>query len=284
MRHVALVALLATLILCPSTFADEGAKGATAAKRAQLTRERSAYEVMLRDAKTETAAKYFVERIEGIEGQLRQLEKSIAARTSKGTPPPAPLAVRGTDWLRAHIRKKTAEKSIGLSDVTAWTRRELPEAFFVDNATWAGMAKPVRPEVARKLWEERKRGGWHAASFGSGTFIVRPPGPKPRRRIPSAQGRPAGKDAADHHVKLPTPLTRDQWWRRASVRDRTDWVLAFFVQQSGLFDVHDEEATARCRMCNGSGQESKMLSSGDRISYLCTRCAGVRHDVTVRYR
>ena len=182
------------------------------------------------------------------------------------------------------IKTKVAEKEIGISDATAWTRRELPDQAFEALATkLQGRDEAVTPEEARAFWENRRKSGWKTASYGAGTFIVEPPKIKPpKRRAPRrSKGRSGG---AAPQVQIPKPPTRDQWWARAPSKERQQWVMAFFVENSGLFEVAEEAKYSLCPKCNGAGLESKALQTGGTLAYLCTRCGGAQRDKRVRFR
>ncbi|MDJ0520445.1 MAG: hypothetical protein QNJ90_00065 [Planctomycetota bacterium] len=181
------------------------------------------------------------------------------------------------------IKTKVQEKEIGLSDVTAWTRRELPDGAFEALAVRLQRRdEAVTPEEARAFWENRRKSGWRMASYGAGTFIVEPPKIKPpKRRAP--RKRRSGSGGAAPQVKIPKPPTRDQWWAAAATKERQQWVMAFFVENSGLFELGKPKYSL-CPKCNGAGLESKALQTGGTMSYLCTRCGGAQRDKRVRFR
>ena len=236
--------LMALIMLLPwaSALAGETPGDNLESQLSKLDGARIYYEQILRDAKTETAAKYFVERLKSVRKDHAALAETLAALHPQAAPPPAAaITLRADKWLRARILKQVSEKDIGLSDVTAWTRRELPDEFVSASAEWLGGKGPHTREAAAKAWEGRARAGWLSASYGSGTFIVVPP-----KVEPPLKGRRSRK-----------PPTRDQWWAKASAAVRTAWVLAFFVENAGLFEV-----------------------SGDRI----VTGTGLKRQVAVRYR
>ena len=69
----------------------------------------------------------------------------------------------------------------------------------------------------------------------------------------------------------------------ASMREREQWVLAYFVERSELFELDDPEYRP-CSLCHGVGLLSKVLQTGQTMSYLCTQCAGAQQDKIVKYR
>jgi hypothetical protein len=184
------------------------------------------------------------------------------------------------------ITQKVKEKDVALTDATAWTRRELPDAAFAKVAERMKRWDEVTPEDARAFWDGRPKRPWRRVTYGSGTFIVDPPKLKPPQRRTSPQrnsgsSRPSG--GAAPKVEIPKPPNRDQWWEKANTTDRTNWVFAYFVERSDLFEVSDRDYRP-CQICQGSGLLSKTLQNGETLEYLCTRCGGAQRDVIVKFR
>lgn len=158
-----------------------------------------------------------------------------------------------------------------LADAVAWVRRELPDLAV---AAWAAQLSGdtgVEQARAREQWTARVRGGWTMASYGSGSFIVAPPSPRP----------PARRSSPDYEG--PSPPTRDQWWERADPDTRSQWLFAYFGEHSDLFEVGPQQYTP-CTACSGAGVETVPAPSGEPLRRLCLRCAGVGADATVSFR
>ena len=275
MRRLLLpTALISLLLLSPALADDDSSR-----RRVALDGSRRYYEEMLRDSKTETAAQYFVDRLGEIAEKLRGVEYTSAATSAV---PRNEATVFADVWLRQRISKKVAEKDTGLSDVVAWTRRELLEELWEVLARHMGARKPATREFTQRAWAQRVKSGWGSASYGSGTYIVTPARRRPPRKdrwknLPDAVQKKMG-------IKLPKPPTRDQWWAQASNSERVQWTLAFFVENSGLFEVAEEARYTKCVSCTGEGHQVRTLPEDITFSYLCHRCAGVARDKTVRYR
>ena len=180
------------------------------------------------------------------------------------------------------IEKKVKEKDITVTDVTSWTRRELPEEAFKLLSERFARKDDVTPEEAQTFWEQRKKRNWITRSYGAGTFVVKPAKVKPPKKKKSSNNRRSSGKAAPK-ITIPKPPTREQWWARAKSRERTSWVMAYFVERSGLFEVGPEKLS-NCKICNGAGLESKTLQGGGVLAYICTRCAGTRSDWLVRFK
>jgi len=202
------------------------------------------------------------------ERRLRELQKVAKRRFVK--------------ILRDLIGDKVREKDIAITDVTGWTRRELlDEAFQVLAEKAMGKLDDVTPEEAKTLWDGRPKRGWKKVTYAGGTFIVDPPKIKPPKRRRGR--RSGGRGGGGGQVEIPKPPTRDQWWQGASIREREQWVLAYVVERSELFELGEREYRP-CPMCHGVGLLTKTLQTGDTLSYLCTRCGGAQQDVVVKYR
>ncbi len=184
--------------------------------------------------------------------------------------------------LERLIKRRVTEKDITLADATAWTRRELPELAFGELLTRFQRRDDVTPDEVRQFWENRNKGSWRTSTYGSGTFIVEKPQIQaPKARSGGNQGSQGG--GAAPVFQPPKPPTRDQWWAAATPSDRENWLMAFFAENSGLFEVGEAKWT-NCPTCNGRGLESKSLSSGGVMEYICTRCAGSPRDKRVKFR
>jgi hypothetical protein len=182
------------------------------------------------------------------------------------------------------IKKKVKEKDIGLADASAWTRRELPEIAFQLLSDRFGRKDDVPTEEARSFWDNRKKSGWRTVTYGSGTFIVKPGKIKPAKRRRGNKKRKNSSGGAAPKVSLPKPPTRDQWWAKSDPKQRMYWIMAFFVENSGPFEVADEPKLTPCPQCNGAGLESQRLQTGDSVKFICRRCAGSQTDKRVKYR
>ncbi len=183
------------------------------------------------------------------------------------------------------IKVKVQEDEIALADASAWTRRELPEAAFDALSERFNKRDDVTPEEARTFWDNRRKSGWRTVTYGSGTFIVMPAKiTPPKRRNNNRKRRNSGGGAAPK-VTLPKPPTRDQWWEtKADPKQRANWIMAYFVENSGLFEVADEPKLTPCPQCNGAGLESQRLQTGDSLKFICRRCAGSQNDKRVKFR
>lgn len=164
------------------------------------------------------------------------------------------------------IATQVRDPEVELADVVAWTRRELPEAAYAALAADFRRWDDVTPDEARAFWQQRLTSAWRTASYGSGTFIVERPKVTPPKRKPGS-GAAAGR--------TPKPPTRDLWWRRASRLTRSSWVMAYFAERSGLFELSQDKTRMPCPTCGGKGFKGR---------HICPRCGGTLADRRVRFR
>lgn len=240
-----------------------------------LLRDRDAL-ATLREARRALALKAFRaarELITGFTDEHPQVSASVRRRLEKAK---EEFESRRSAFYRIEIRihlpkvlRRLIDETVRDQDATlkaavAWTRRELPETLFETTAARFEKWDDVTPEEARAFWQDRPRGTWHTASYGSGTFIVDPPkvraGAEGRRRDPEA------------------------WWRAASAKERASWLTAWFAEKSELFELSDRMAYTPCSRCSGTGLTHARRADGRAVEVLCARCLGARRDRAVRYR
>jgi tetratricopeptide (TPR) repeat protein len=183
--------------------------------------------------------------------------------------------------LERMIRARVKEKEVKLNEVLGWTKKTLTEEALAELAkTLQRIDASVTPEEARTLWDARPKKDWKRARYGSGTFIVEPPKIKP----PSGGSRSGGGGGPGVTLDLPKPPTRDGWWEKASVDERVQWVLAHFVETSGLFEVSPKKDRSPCDRCLGQGMLTATATNGQEIAYLCPKCGGAQTEVTIKFR
>jgi hypothetical protein len=190
------------------------------------------------------------------------------------------------------IEAKVKEKDIKLNDAKSWTKRGLQEAAFAALVEKLSTKDDVTPAEVEGWWETRwervPKTSWLSASYGSGSFIAYPPKVLPPKSRAGGGGGGGGRGGGGNQgpaptLTLPKPPTHDQWWTNNPL-ERAGWVMAHFVQTSGLFEVADDLGRSPCSLCLGEGIRTKVSQTGDVIPYLCNRCAGGRYDLTVKYR
>jgi hypothetical protein len=181
----------------------------------------------------------------------------------------------------------------------------------------AEFAPDITPEQVQRLWRERKGGRIHLASYGLGTWLLgedralADPG-KDKDKEPREE-KPAPGSKAEARKKLEERIQRylknqelaraaqsgggpsreddpNAFWKEYDINGRANWVLAYFVESSGLFQI-DRIRFENCRECGGTGVRDLVNAgsaiSGDAASEMllpCPTCHTLARVRRVRYR
>jgi hypothetical protein len=152
----------------------------------------------------------------------------------------------------------------------AWLARELPRALWEAASADLGLSK----DEIEKCWKERPGRELRSASYGTGTFVVA------RRNRASAQSDPATQDADE----TPEPiLTDEEWWFAAASTDRRQWLVAFFVESSGMYEI-TRVSQEPCATCAGNGSLDPAAPGGAPRRRACPQCNGAGAFRRVEYR
>jgi hypothetical protein len=177
---------------------------------------------------------------------------------------------------RRLIETRVKEPGLTLADARAWARKDLADAAI--EALSQRMSPSDEVGVVDTLlmwqtrWDEVPKRPWLRARYGSGSFIVHPAKIKPAPAPPLAPP-----------VILPHPPKPEEWWS-THASERAPWLLARFVEASGLFELSEEPEKTSCLGCQGEGIKSSTSQTGEVITYLCDRCGGTRFEYTVKFR
>ncbi len=198
------------------------------------------------------------------------------------------------------LKKKSLDRKATMESLQTYATSEVPQAvraaMVLELET---MKKNMDLSEIDTLWQRRfetkpKR---HQAGFGNGTWIL---GEEKARAGLKAEeeeeedGRTqAEKDLQDRYKRYLENLERsrraagvseeaspDQWWQSTSASSRYQWLLAFYAEYSGDFELVKVYFN-NCPTCNGDGfQEIIELgassTSGGQKRKKCSTCHGVR--------
>ena len=222
------------------------------------------------------ASKAVLDKVEALKGQWKQSRETyFASEAGKNL-------VKAVEKL---IVAKVKDKEAQFTEIQAWAKKELADQAMLELAKiLQGKDESVTPEDTGGFWKNRPKKTWWHATYGKGTFVAFPPLIKPpqNRNQPSSGG--GNRSGPTVNIPIPKAPTRDSWWAAENTEGRKQWMLAYFVENSGLFDVAPKHEKSTCPQCEGSGIETKSLSGGSSLQYLCTRCAGAQQDQAVKYR
>ena len=150
-----------------------------------LLRDQAALQT-LRDARVKLRMSLFRESREILDGFAEKHPEVGEGVTERLDDLRAEFVQRRTTWLQRvaarrfvrllqdAIRDKVREKDVAITDVTGWTRRELPDQAFLTLADAMGRHDDVTPEEARSLWEGRPKRRAKRVTYGCGSYIVDP--------------------------------------------------------------------------------------------------------------
>ncbi len=145
------------------------------------------------------------------------------------------------------------------------------------------IAPELKPEEARRLWDEREGGRLHQASYGDGTWLL---GDGPARaELPSAEeeappekgtqdeSRKKMEDMLKRYLKNQEIAKKSQaggesededpkaFWAQWPSPNRAQWVLAYYVENSGDFELA-RVRWRNCRECGGTGTREVIYAGG----------------------
>jgi tetratricopeptide (TPR) repeat protein len=147
-----------------------------------------------------------------------------------------------------------------------------------------------------KMWKERKPTQGNPVSYGSGTFIIN--GVKD-----GAQNQGGGGDELANRVRelinrvnrnsqqqpqqsqeaAPELVTKEKWWAQATSTERLYWMLAYFAENSGQFEIV-RRALTPCERCGATGALREMGAQGAAVRVTCPRCQGNKGDTVLYYK
>ncbi len=184
--------------------------------------------------------------------------------------------VRERKPLRRDEEDPRAAMAGSLSGARQWAARELPDELWTKVAESTGL----EAEELNKYWGERssERGGkrTRTAHYGTGSFIVIkaatvPNSKKKRRRPPGAK---RGKSGGGPQKEI-KPKTDEEWWDAMKGKnDRWRFMEAYFVENSGIFEIIRTDETELCDNCAGKGFTSTQSSDGGENQQYCFKCNG----------
>lgn len=170
----------------------------------------------------------------------------------------------------------------------------------------------VSNEVIAQLWLDRKRGRWRPASYGLGTWLLGEDGAlagldAQKDATPAKSDTDAQREALDERLnrflknqesQRRARKTADQaddvevYWALLPHSARTNWLVAYYVENSGQFDLRPKPELHNCRECGGVGVREIIYTGAARSDskgggaqkQVCETCHGIGKTRRVRYR
>ena len=174
------------------------------------------------------------------------------------------------------------------------------------------IAPEIQPDEVRRLWNERRPGRPHQATYSYGTWLLG----KDRalaeiggeREAEEAAERDSQTDARRRIEERVQRYLRNQelaakakseeqdgddpeaFWSAWASASRAQWILAYYVESSGDFELLNERLS-NCRECGGSGAR-EIIYTGGAISgqtassglVACPSCHNIGRVRRIRYR
>jgi hypothetical protein len=144
------------------------------------------------------------------------------------------------------------------------------------------IAPEIKSDEARELWEQRKGGKMRQASYGNGTWLlgdaaaragIEKEAPKETVKGTQDEARKQIEDKIKRYLKNQQTARKadaggtseeddpNTFWETWPSPNRAQWVLAYFVENSGDF-LLDRARFRDCRECGGTGARSVVFTGG----------------------
>ena len=177
------------------------------------------------------------------------------------------------------------------------------------------LTKEASPDTVRQMWAGRKKIIWHRASYGLGTWLLGKDEALKGMEEEKEEKKPvseADQQRADLEKKIKAFLQnqemarraqsqdeqsedRDGFWKGYPVMSRAQWLLAYFVENSGDFEVAERPNLANCPDCGGIGTREMSVAGANVAKSMtgkgvigttneCTTCHGIGRIRRIAFR
>lgn len=177
------------------------------------------------------------------------------------------------------------------------------------------ISKEVNPDSVRKLWTARHKVHWYHASYGYGTWLLGKEAALKGEEADKPKAAPMNekdKARADLQQKIENFLKnqeiarkaqskeeqkddRETVWKEIGVEGRTQWILAYYVENSGDMELAKKPILDNCHECGGTGTREVVVSGGNgakaakgkdsgAATIECPTCHGLGRIRRVNYR
>ncbi|MDE0585725.1 MAG: hypothetical protein OSB63_03820 [Planctomycetota bacterium] len=220
------------------------------------------------------------------------------------------------NYLRRHwfmrvmsvMRKQALEKTARLDSLMAWVESEAPQIVrqqFVDELV--GMHDALDVNMIDELWSLRVNysSNSHTAGYGDGTWILGEERARTGLKATGDEEEQDGKTQQQREMEdrmkryldnlknqqsaaqgSDSEVSPEDWWKGASVTSRLQWLLAYYSEFTGDYQLSSVKFTY-CPTCGGLGHiETLEISSGGsaRKKFECPTCHGVQVKRSVNFK
>lgn len=188
-------------------------------------------------------------------------------------------------WLSRLIAAKAREPQLTMEAAMSWldegVSKELVDAVAKELAR--SVSESITPEQVTRYWRERAGGRWRRASYGQGTFLLGDsearkglvkdePAAAPtsetesvRRQLEERLKRYLASQevvrAAQQSAGQDEESEQEKFWKEYGGSSRAQWMLAYFVEHSGDYQLRDPQFT-NCPDCGGVGKREILNAVG----------------------
>jgi hypothetical protein len=149
------------------------------------------------------------------------------------------------------------------------------------------VTKEASPDTVRKMWNVRKKERWLSASYSEGTWLLGKEAAlkgaedeKDKDKQQTAPVTEKDKERAELEKKLKQFLAnqemarksktagdkkedREGAWKELPPGTRSNWIFAYYAENSGDFEVRPKPTMIGCRECGGKGTRIVALAGGN---------------------
>jgi len=172
------------------------------------------------------------------------------------------------------LQRKALDKNLRIDEVSAWLETELPSMVRQQLITeLESMDKDLNISEINERWQARLELGAssHSAGYGDGTWILGVDRAKESLHDEEAAAKEDGKSEAQREMEermrkytenleagrrakasAEEDISPEDWWLRAEVTWRLQWLLAYYAEFSGDYGIVDVRFKL-CSTCAGQG-------------------------------
>lgn len=206
----------------------------------------------------------------------------------------------------AIVKKRALERDASVSELQTWSETELPQLVRHELlADLQVMKADIQTEDIEELWAQRISHGAkrHQAGYGVGSWILgedRARDGLDVKEDTADDGKSEQLKALEERAKRyldnldrarrqstgDDEETPEDWWRRAGANSRFQWLMAYYAENSGDYELTHVSFTD-CATCAGSGVISSIElgnQGGKTRKKQCPTChtIGIRRSITFR--
>ena len=213
-----------------------------------------------------------------------------------------------------HTRKLTREaaRADNFEAARTWATEEASQA--IAGQVLADVQDRVTSAISEddvlRLWEERDRGRYESSTYGLGTWLLGEDraganGDNPAAAAESAvsavdEQRKAIEDRIKRYLENQKISRRNQasddeedvaqtFWEDWTVNGRSLWLMSYYLEESGDFEIRPRASLKPCKTCGGLGALQLLVTgtvlSGETASVAsCPVCRGVKVTRRIYFR